>query len=298
MHFFNDLTHFDGKFFETLKLLLIRPGFISDAYIRGQRTKYLDPIRMYLFVSAIFLLFAVTFISTPDYVNVSEHPEYKSRVDSLRKVNYADKLSQVTIEEKAGYDIYIINLPENMRHGKKHYDSVRLAEGKKRPQGLMTSYVTGKVLNMYQSYDANPYNFFPKAIKAFLSSLSKIFFISLPVFVMLLSFIYISGSTNKNAVAHGIFSLHYYSVSFIIIIILSVISWAFSTTSFAAQADNMIFLVWQLGLFIYLFLAMKRFYRQGLFKTFLKSLFLYVCAGIFIVVVTGIFFVNSFLSAY
>src|SRR5687768_8413396 len=40
-HFFNDLTHFDGKFFLTLKLLIIRPGFVSEEYVKGRRTKYL-----------------------------------------------------------------------------------------------------------------------------------------------------------------------------------------------------------------------------------------------------------------
>ena len=61
-HFFNDITHFDGKFFETVKYLLRKPGFLSREYMRGRRMTYLNPIRMYVFTSAIFfiLLFSLS----------------------------------------------------------------------------------------------------------------------------------------------------------------------------------------------------------------------------------------------
>ena len=61
-HFFNDITHFDGKFFTTLKDLLFKPGFLSAEYMKGRRMRYLNPIRMYVFTSAIFFLifFSVT----------------------------------------------------------------------------------------------------------------------------------------------------------------------------------------------------------------------------------------------
>src|ERR1035437_7465196 len=55
-HFFEDMTHFDGKFFTSLKDLMIKPGFLSKEYMIGRRVRYLNPIRMYLFTSAIFFL--------------------------------------------------------------------------------------------------------------------------------------------------------------------------------------------------------------------------------------------------
>jgi len=55
-HFVNDITHFDGKFFTTTKLLLLKPGFLPREYLRGKRASYLHPIRMYVFTSAIFFL--------------------------------------------------------------------------------------------------------------------------------------------------------------------------------------------------------------------------------------------------
>ena len=48
LHFIYDITHFDGKFFDTLKYLAFKPGFLSKEYIAGRRVRYLNPIRMYV----------------------------------------------------------------------------------------------------------------------------------------------------------------------------------------------------------------------------------------------------------
>jgi hypothetical protein len=55
-HFFYDITHYDGKFFSTTKYLITRPGFLPKEYIEGRRARYLHPIRMYVFSSALFFL--------------------------------------------------------------------------------------------------------------------------------------------------------------------------------------------------------------------------------------------------
>lgn len=55
-HFFYDITHFDGKFFSTTRFLITRPGFLPKEYLEGRRARYLHPIRMYVFSSALFFL--------------------------------------------------------------------------------------------------------------------------------------------------------------------------------------------------------------------------------------------------
>src|ERR1700730_15650741 len=55
-HFFADITHFDSKFFMTVKDLVWKPGFLTKEYAEGRRMRYLNPIRMYVFISAIFFL--------------------------------------------------------------------------------------------------------------------------------------------------------------------------------------------------------------------------------------------------
>lgn len=65
-HFFNDITHFDGKFFNSARYLITRPGKLTDEYTSGRRVRYLNPIRMYVFTSAFFFLMFFSFISHGD----------------------------------------------------------------------------------------------------------------------------------------------------------------------------------------------------------------------------------------
>lgn len=71
-HFFNDITHFDGKFFSTVKLLITKPGFLSKEYMIGRRASYLNPIRMYVFTSAIFFLIFFSLNAGDKIVNLNE----------------------------------------------------------------------------------------------------------------------------------------------------------------------------------------------------------------------------------
>jgi hypothetical protein len=63
-HFFNDITHFHGKFFSTVWHLLTKPGFLSKEYVEGRRARYLHPIRLYVFTSAFFFIVFFTLFSS------------------------------------------------------------------------------------------------------------------------------------------------------------------------------------------------------------------------------------------
>jgi hypothetical protein len=77
-HFFNDITHFDGKFFSSVKLLLLKPGFLSKEYMIGRRASYLNPIRMYVFTSAIFFLIFFALRAGRDDFKFTETPNKKT----------------------------------------------------------------------------------------------------------------------------------------------------------------------------------------------------------------------------
>jgi hypothetical protein len=72
-HFVYDFFHFDGKFFNTVRYLLFKPGFLSKEYIKGRRASYLNPIQMYLFISAIFFLFFSFIFNIESEVQKSEN---------------------------------------------------------------------------------------------------------------------------------------------------------------------------------------------------------------------------------
>src|SRR5262249_17613563 len=44
----------EGKLWRTLGTLLLRPGALSEAYTEGKRSRYIRPLRLYLWVSVLF----------------------------------------------------------------------------------------------------------------------------------------------------------------------------------------------------------------------------------------------------
>ena len=82
-HFFQDITHFDGKFFSTIKLLIAKPGYLSLEYMAGRRASYLNPIRLYVFTSAFFFLFFFKFVSPTEFKNETDATVLKAKLDKL-----------------------------------------------------------------------------------------------------------------------------------------------------------------------------------------------------------------------
>jgi hypothetical protein len=83
-HFFNDITHFDGKFFATVKYLMWKPGFLSKEYMAGRRMSYLNPIRMYVFTSAIFFIVLFSLKKPEDMVGSGVKPRSLAQLEAKR----------------------------------------------------------------------------------------------------------------------------------------------------------------------------------------------------------------------
>jgi hypothetical protein len=55
-HFISDYLHFDSKFFRSLIPLFTKPGFLTKEYWDGRRTRYIPPLRLFFFVTILFVL--------------------------------------------------------------------------------------------------------------------------------------------------------------------------------------------------------------------------------------------------
>ncbi len=49
-------THFDSKLLRTLRVLLMRPGELSNAYFHGGRSRYTKPLTLFVIINLIFFL--------------------------------------------------------------------------------------------------------------------------------------------------------------------------------------------------------------------------------------------------
>jgi hypothetical protein len=86
------ITHFDGKAWTTIPMLLFRPGQLTRDYIEGKRVRYIAPVPMFLLV--VFLMFFVfSFVHITDnraagMKDIDGNPMTQVEVDNERvKVN-------------------------------------------------------------------------------------------------------------------------------------------------------------------------------------------------------------------
>lgn len=56
-HFFHEIVHLDSKIFRTLYALLFRPGLLTVEHLEGRQGRFINPIRLFLTVTAVFFLF-------------------------------------------------------------------------------------------------------------------------------------------------------------------------------------------------------------------------------------------------
>lgn len=89
------LLHFDTKGWRTLPLLVARPGELTRRYIDGQRTRFVSPLALFLFMMFfMFFVFSLTMTSDGGKKGVTTGPEatakyiegHKGKVEHAREV--------------------------------------------------------------------------------------------------------------------------------------------------------------------------------------------------------------------
>jgi Protein of unknown function (DUF3667) len=362
-HFFNDITHFDGKFFSTVKLLLRKPGFLSAEYIAGRRMSYLNPIRMYVFTSAFFFIILFSLKKPEDMVNSDtgqslaqlektlksdqqelvhagedDREDLNSSIDKLsREINvirkrYKDtatrkfneaQLAGLVIESvtdslkdpnltpaaKAGLAA-VMGTNEDEKNGTsfggfnagdyktvEDYDSAE----RKLPDSLRDGWLKHKVMERLivatQEYHEDKRRYKERLIENILHSFPKILFWSLPFFALILNVLYFRHK-KYFYVSHGIFTIHVYCATFILIltaILLNALSDWLGWGWFKVVSDLLQLALW-FYIMIYLYKAMRGFYKQRRAKTFLK--YFIACSVAFVVnlILFLIFLLLSFVS--
>ena len=105
--------HFEGKLWNTLPLLFLKPGELTRRYIHGERARFVSPLAAFLFCT--FLMFAVVgglagsmYVDSTDvggvHLNVINTPEQlKKKIAEIDAKSQALK-TRIKAEDKAGHD--------------------------------------------------------------------------------------------------------------------------------------------------------------------------------------------------
>lgn len=323
-HFFNDITHFDGKFFATVKYLLRKPGFLSSEYMAGRRASYLNPIRMYVFTSAIFFLILFAMKDPKELVHMTETPDKPGNGKTLTQLkkdsaNYQQKLAHADRDDSADIRGSMITLNMELQMIEKRYGDTTTRKFSKKDLALLFAgnlgnldslknsrqehSLFGEHLRSQEAYDSaqrklpdslrdgwlsralvrkliaanvefnrDPKQYFEHVAENIMHSIPKVLFVSLPLFALILRLIYIRRRKTYYYVDHGIFTIHLYCATFILTmaaILIYQLAHATGLTWVKIIGGILVFAIC-VYITIYLYKAMRGFYRQRRFKTFVK----------------------------
>lgn len=311
-HFIYDLFHFDGKFFDTVRNLLFRPGYVPAGYIRGRRMRYLDPIRMYLFTSAVFFLvfFAAgdsRKLLKMDYADqqltsedrnelIAEYRGYLARKPGdtalQRKLRILlDTTRPLTVDQLYQLnDGDFVNLTDGNYRSVAEYDSAQKSLPPAQREGWLSRAIARKGIEANEKYRGNWKGGTDALTNAFLHNLPYLLFLSLPFFALILRLLYIRRRQFFYA-DHIIFSLYHYIFTFILLLLLFGLAGIRDWTGW--DIFKYLILAFVITGPVYLFLSMLNFYRQGIGKTVLKFLLLQALGFVVLVVLLIFFFLLS-----
>jgi Protein of unknown function (DUF3667) len=134
------LFHFETKFWVTLKSMIGAPGKITKEFVDGKRATYMNPFRMYVFVSIIFFL--LVGVLTRDKLKdiISKKIENLDEVE--KEINAYENIKKITCNFKTSL-IDSINLLSKYKN-KAIGDSVLQLKRKrnKKERVFLTNYAT------------------------------------------------------------------------------------------------------------------------------------------------------------
>lgn len=290
--FYNTISNyfsFDARFFKSFFPLLFKPGYLPERFIQGKRLLYLHPAQMYLFISVVFF-FLFSFISRDQVQSidkvfqkelklpiVTDSVTHDLVIDTVNSNKLSKKLKDNNIITSVGqeniktFDSLIktnneVNISGvNFGFERKKIDSliainapdkdVYIAMGMDSDAGSFSRKIYKQILKFYKQRNGG------SILQAFYDTIPIAMFVLLPIFAFILKLLYFK---RGNFSHHLVFSFYFFSFLFMVFsfVVLVDLIWGFLFW----LALILIFTT-----FFYLLLAVKRFYKQGYFLSFLKS---------------------------
>lgn len=309
-HFVGDLFHFDGKFFSSLKLLMFKPGFLSREYLRGRRMSYINPIRMYIFSSAIFFL--VFFMLMPSNVDDnklgslsvikkeiqeeitrientlnSDSSKIQSKIDSIKLLQrdldilkMDSSYIKILQSRKASFSLSSdIDSFSTVDQYVRYQESLPISKR----DGFFDNRMKQRQLYLNEKYKGDQRSFLKKLLDEVLHKIPIALFISLPFVAFLLNLVYFRNKSYYFA-DHAIFLLHLFNALFVFGLGI-----VFAGAMGNSIVPNLISSILNIWMFLYWYWAFKGFYQQGWSKTILKGFFMFMMTVLTILIIIFLF---------
>jgi hypothetical protein len=239
---YDELVGWDGKFAQTIRLLLTRPGELTRAAIEGQRTRYVRPVKLYLACSVLFFLVQAS-VPLPD---IEANIEIGFGVGAVQTVDQTPGeaalgkaitggLSSLTPAERADLDREIDAQP---------------------------GFVRPLLRAMGKDYDG--------LMRRVSASIPRVLFVLIPALALVLRLFY----RRRHYPEHLYFATHFGAFVFVVLTLESVVEFTRSLPMIAAAQ-----LIGALIIVVYVVIALRRVYGGSWLATGAKALGVSVLYG-------------------
>jgi Protein of unknown function (DUF3667) len=276
--------NWDSKFVTTIGLLLIRPGWLTNQFVSGRRTRYLHPLRLYLLVSIVFFLCARLIpTNTEPSDKAALTPEARARVEEAMKKapNLPD---HVRAEVNKALEEAETSPPTDPGAAKSSGtptaaepqtgQSPTKTPGKKRghsrlqfgdengPHGPFETWMQQRAKNKLGGDGTNVQLF----VETLRSNISTMMLFCIPLFAFVLKILYIR--QRRYYIEHLVYALHIHSF-FYFAVVLTAFS-ALAANRWAPVLETPLIWFSSIAIVVQVFLSIRQVYRQGWFVTTFK----------------------------
>ncbi|WP_093365248.1 DUF3667 domain-containing protein [Psychroflexus sediminis] len=238
--FFAGLISYDSRFRKSVTALACSPGKLSREYIQGKRIKYVNPFRFFISTAIVFFIIV-------SWMNREELRDIK--ILSGEEIEANPEIINSDLE-------FVKNLPDSKitnyikEHPKTDYSEAIQALGM---EDTMMNRVKFEFMFGYSRIIENPTGF----VNFLLPKFPFFLFFFIPLFTLFSTLFYIR---RKIPYSHHLIFNYNQQTVFLILLFL------------ALTLDFISFWIWLLVYFFYLYKSMRKFYKQGRFKTIFKQL--------------------------
>ena len=276
------MYNFDSRFYRTFLHLFI-PGRLSQWYIRGKRKKILNPIQLFLLTAII--CFAIIQRATKDTMDANTNELIQEMKDEVTAESFLIRLKSDTTSTVP--HAYIDTILGELQDTGRQKTGVKLHD--KAPDILISDYMNLAIDSLYRKYEIT--DFWQKLFVSrqqsiikngltvnqfILSKTNWALLIAIPFIALAFKLLYIR--RKRYYIEHVVVLLYLHGLFFILMAIGASIKSIGPPIAFGVA-------------FIFLWLTLRYYYRQGWFKSLIKSILLsliYVLVTSTIIVATAI----------
>jgi Protein of unknown function (DUF3667) len=266
--------NWDSKFTKTLGLLLLSPGWLTNQFVAGRRTRYLHPLRLYLLVSIVFFLCArfvpvgvkphsAVKMSAKDRAEVEEamkNPAIPAAVREQVLRNIAGPTKKKATKPGASASSAEIPLPSPPPIPTKNENLKRQLDDASPP-----SWLKQKIREKIGPHGSN----MELLSKTLRDNISTMMLFCIPLFALVLKILYLR--QRRFYIEHLVYALHIHAF-FYIAVLLTVFS-GMAAKRWVPALEGPLLWILVLAIVAQVFRSIRQVYRQSWFKTTFKFFF-------------------------